>query len=788
MTMRIILCSVLIACLAHLGLGLNSAAAQTPLPPAAGSVQAGEIGPPSPNDVRELIRLLEDERIRNWLQESAANQSNDQTPPDEAAGKGLRDQLTAFLDRTRERGSLLRGAWSNVAAAPALLAEQWQNNLAGAGTVRSLTYVLIFLFIGGGLEWLYRQYTSRRLLKLQLSVPTSLPDRLRASVLRALLIFGGLIVFSLGSVGGFLSFDWNPFVEELVLTLLVLVIVLRTIATASMFVLAPRVRELRLAPFDSSVAKNVHVTLIGTLSVMAMALAVADIFEGLTEADNPVAGVEAAALSVSIVSGLLCLLAALAAIWLLAAVFADRGASSGEEAVRGAEVTANWRTYLSVLAIASFGLWLLAATDLMWTLLILGLLPPAFGVIRGWVNYFFGEVQYYQSGGAQAAEQAAPDRAEETHDRLPEAQAAAEPDAEAPPEGEAEEPGLHEPLRLITIRFLRFLLVIASVLIVLAAWGTDIFSLAESPTFLGRVTSVVIDLIVAVLIADLVWTWAKTAIDRRLADYKPPEGPQAPGPEARMATLLPLLRVILLVTLVVMVGLSVLSSAGVNIAPLLAGAGVLGVAIGFGAQSLVKDIVSGIFFLIDDAFRVGEYIEIGNLRGVVESISIRSLRVRHHRGAVHTIPFGELTSLTNYSRDWVIMKMEFRVPFETDIRQVKKIVKRIGAEMMEDPLYKDGFLEPLKSQGVRRMEEFNMVVGVKFMAKPGDQWIIRRDAYQKIVDAFEANGIRLAERNVKVEVVSDRPLSEEEHKAVVGAAQDSIEQQVGPPVPAPDEP
>ena len=108
--------------------------------------------------------------------------------------------------------------------------------------------------------------------------------------------------------------------------------------------------------------------------------------------------------------------------------------------------------------------------------------------------------------------------------------------------------------------------------------------------------------------------------------------------------------------------------------------------------------------------------------------------------------------------------------------------------MLEDPLYKDGFIEPLKSQGVRRMEEFNMVVGVKFMAKPGEQWVIRRDAYQKIVNAFEANGIRLAERNVKVEVISDRPLSEEEQEAVVGAAQDAVEQQAGPPVPAKDEP
>ncbi|MEP1114485.1 MAG: mechanosensitive ion channel family protein, partial [Nitratireductor sp.] len=298
---------------------------------------------------------------------------------------------------------------------------------------------------------------------------------------------------------------------------------------------------------------------------------------------------------------------------------------------------------------------------------------------------------------------------------------------------------------------------------------------------------IAIDIAAAALIADLVWGWAKTAIDRRMAGYVAPPPGEPPGPEARMATLLPLTRNILLITLIALVGLTALSSLGVNIAPLIAGAGILGVAIGFGAQSLVRDIVSGIFFLIDDAFRVGEYVEIGDLRGTVESMSLRSMRVRHHRGAVHTIPFGELKSLTNYSRDWVIMKLEFRVPFDTDLRLVKKLVKKVGAELQADENYGHYLIEPLKSQGVRRMEEFNMVVGVKFMAKPGAQWVIRRDAYQKLRDAFEANGINFAQRNVKVEVLSDRPLTAEEKEAVTGAAQDAID----PPrqqQPQPDEP
>jgi small-conductance mechanosensitive channel len=310
------------------------------------------------------------------------------------------------------------------------------------------------------------------------------------------------------------------------------------------------------------------------------------------------------------------------------------------------------------------------------------------------------------------------------------------------------------------------------------AWGVDVLVLSESTSLAGRAFGVAVDLVVALLIADLVWVWARTAIDARMADYVPPEPGHAPGPEARLATLLPLLRKILIVTLISMVALIGLSSLGVNIGPLLAGAGVVGIAIGFGAQALVKDVVSGIFFLVDDAFRVGEYIEVGDLRGTVESISVRSLRVRHHRGAVHTIPFGEIPSLTNYSRDWVIMKLEFRVPFETDLKLVKKIVKNVGAELQQDPELGEHILEPLKSQGVRRMEEFNMVVGVKFMAKPGEQWTIRKEAFQRIRDAFEAQGIRFAERNVKVEVVSTGRLTAEEHEAAVGAAQHAVEAQL----------
>ncbi|MEM1400452.1 MAG: mechanosensitive ion channel family protein, partial [Pseudomonadota bacterium] len=234
------------------------------------------------------------------------------------------------------------------------------------------------------------------------------------------------------------------------------------------------------------------------------------------------------------------------------------------------------------------------------------------------------------------------------------------------------------------------------------------------------------------------------------------------------ATLLPLLRSFALAAIGLTCLFAALSSLGVNVAPLVAGAGVVGLAIGFGAQTLVKDIVSGVFFLIDDAFRRGEYIDLGSVKGTVERISVRSLQLRHQLGAVHTIPFGDIAALTNYSRDWVIMKLPLRLTFDTDPAQVKKIIKRIGAELQEDETVGAGLLQPPKSQGVIQMEDSAMILRVKFMAVPGKQFVIRRELLHRIRAAFEEAGIRFANREVTVRVSEDA--SHSEKLEAVGAA------------------
>jgi len=333
-------------------------------------------------------------------------------------------------------------------------------------------------------------------------------------------------------------------------------------------------------------------------------------------------------------------------------------------------------------------------------------------------------------------------------------------------------------------RFVRVILFIGSLVLIGNAAGIDWEDFVATGGVVGSIFGGAVDIVLTLTVADLIWNLVRTAIDSKLvpleaakaaAGHGGDEGGAA-GEGARMHTLLPLFRKFVMVTLAVMVTMIVLSSLGVDIGPLLAGAGVVGLAIGFGAQTLVRDIVSGVFFLMDDAFRVGEYIEVGALRGTVEQMSIRSIRLRHHRGAIHTIPFGEMGQITNYSRDWVILKLEFRVPFDTDVTLVKKLVKRIGAELLDDPVHGKSFLEQLKSQGVRRMEDDAMIIGLKFMAKPGEQFTLRREVYQRVRDAFESHGIDLAPRKVEVHVAKDAT-DEEIAKAVEGAAAEMVSEQ-----------
>ena len=303
-------------------------------------------------------------------------------------------------------------------------------------------------------------------------------------------------------------------------------------------------------------------------------------------------------------------------------------------------------------------------------------------------------------------------------------------------------------------RAARFLTVVGFVLGLAYVWHIDLFEAAN--THLGdTVARGIVTLIITVAVAYLVWDLIRMALAQSVLG--PPRAAGERGEEGggtaatRLQTFGPVLRNFLFVVVVTIATLVGLSSLGVNIGPLLAGAGVIGIALGFGAQTLVRDVISGVFFLAEDAFRIGEYVVIGNTRGTVEGIAIRSLKVRHHRGSLHTVPFGEIKQLTNESRDWIILKLEFLLAFDTDLRKVRKLVKEISKQLEADPELGHALLEPIKSQGVRRMEPTGMVIGLKIVAKPGSEvYLIRREVFQRVRDAFEQNGIHFARPQVLV--------------------------------------
>jgi len=247
-----------------------------------------------------------------------------------------------------------------------------------------------------------------------------------------------------------------------------------------------------------------------------------------------------------------------------------------------------------------------------------------------------------------------------------------------------------------------------------------------------------------------VWITVRTAVDQRLSRIRP-AGPQhEPDEHSRLLTLLPLLRVTAAVLLIVMLVLSSLWALGIEITPVLAGAGVVGLAIGFGAQALVRDVIAGVFYLAEDAFRIGEYIEAGgNTKGTVERITLRTVALRHHNGPLHFVPYGALGTVRNTSRDWVVEKFNLPLPIDVDSEKIRKLIKGVGEEMMADPEIGRLMMEPLKGK-LYRVDPGVKVFRCKFRTAPGRQFDVRAQAYKRIEAALKKMDIRFADGRLPV--------------------------------------
>jgi small conductance mechanosensitive channel len=204
--------------------------------------------------------------------------------------------------------------------------------------------------------------------------------------------------------------------------------------------------------------------------------------------------------------------------------------------------------------------------------------------------------------------------------------------------------------------------------------------------------------------------------------------------------------------------LIVLRELDVDITPVLAGAGILGLAVGFGAQTLVRDIITGFFLIIEDQVRVGDVATVNGIGGLVEQINMRTIVLRDLEGVVHVVPNGEIKTLANRTKDFAYYVIDLRVDYESDVDQVLAFVEEAGAELMVDARFAPSILAPVEVLGVDAFNESSVTVKVRIKTVPLKQWEVGRELRRRIKQVLDRNGVRLPIPQMQVQVLrSDVP-------------------------------
>lgn len=214
--------------------------------------------------------------------------------------------------------------------------------------------------------------------------------------------------------------------------------------------------------------------------------------------------------------------------------------------------------------------------------------------------------------------------------------------------------------------------------------------------------------------------------------------------KARAETLAVVLRSVALITIWALTALLALGQLNINLGPLIAGAGVVGIAIGFGAQSVVRDFLAGIFMMIEDIYSVGDDIDFGRGRGTVEKISLRSTSIRTRQGTVWNVPNGKLDFVANYSQLWARAQIDVEVPYDCDLREAMEVIRQAGQDMWEDPEWgEDELSEPPEVKGVQNLAESGIFIRVRAKTRPSVQWRTERELRLRIKEGLDAAGIEM---------------------------------------------
>src|SRR5215469_3394484 len=696
---RVVAICFVVACVA-IGLSIGASAAT----PQAGKPASSAKSEATPEKIQELMTLLADPTVRDWLeQESKAEAARERESGGET--NSISHDFDSHIAAVREHIVALGAAFPDLPNQFGHAAALVSADLGDRGRPKILLHLALFVALGFGVEWLFRKATERVRRHLDEHPLETVHDRLRVVATRFAFAVGVVAAFALGSIGPFLALDWAPLFREMLLGYLVAFLVLRIAIVLGHFLLSPHHEHFRIIPMDRAAAWFWCRRFAAFVGWFAFGWVLVGLTRTLGWSPE---GRELVAYALGL--GLLAI--ALEAVW--------RRPVATEDVVEPALPLKHHRlgrnaqnALLSIGIVLLWVLWVLHAMASFWLVLVVITLPLAIRVSRRAVQHLLRP-----PGTPQIAE--------------------------GPP----------SVIAVTLERGIRAPLFIAAAAVLAWGWGIDLVQhlTTGEDTLFARLVHGVLSAVVILLVADVLWHAIKAAIDRKLAEAADPGLPNTAEAQkrARLRTLLPIFRNILFVVVSAVAVLMALSELGVQIGPLVAGAGVIGIAVGFGAQTFARDVIAGMFYLLDDAFRVGEYIQAGNYKGTVEGFSIRSVRLRHHRGPVFTVPFSLLGAVENMSRDWVIDKIAIGVTYDSDLEKARKLIKQIRLELQQDPEFAPLIIEPLKMQGVDNLGDYAVQIRAKMMTLPGEQFVIRRRAYAMIKKAFDENGIKFAFPTVQV--------------------------------------
>ncbi|WP_246806994.1 mechanosensitive ion channel family protein [Ensifer sp. ENS04] len=666
-----------------------------------GSAQEKAPDPVQAEKVQRFLELVDDPQVRSWL--LSAKPATGAAAPAAVATVSY----AGFASIFRARAAQLLGGLRAFPAETARAASVLQSELDTSRSARPIVFVLAFIAAGLAAQWCF-WWLSRGWRAWIASLRfLTVCDKLVAISARLLWGTSYVLAFALGSLGFFLAFDWSPLVREIVVGYLFAVVIFRLALVAFDFLLAPsgsdgfaNAERFRVIPVSDQAAAHWTKRLGYLVGWYAFGSVTVHLLTTLGFAD-PSRQVVAYTL------GIVLLLLGIEAVWNRPMVHRPT-----EHASRFSRIGVRARNWVwTGYFVALWLLWVAGAMKPFWIAVVAAALPGAIALTRASVDNLL---------------------------------TSSLADAESPTR-----PGV---ISVMVERGIRAALLVGAIVVLAEVLDIELTGIAAQDSAALRLMRGALSAGIILLAIDLVWNIVKVLIDRKLGETETAHetGSERERKRARIRTLLPILKNVLMILFVAVAIMMALSSLGVEIAPLIAGAGVVGVAIGFGAQTVVKDVISGMFYLLDDAFRVGEYIQSGSYKGTVESFSLRSVKLRHHRGAIYIVPFSELGAVQNMSRDWVVEKLTVTVGYDTDVDKARKIIKKIGQELLVDPEFAAITIQPLKMQGIDSLGDSGLILRMKFTTVPGEQFMLKRRALMMINKAFHDNDIKPAFPTVQV--------------------------------------